>query len=101
MNLLQAMISPQLEQMLSAKGVEKATWEALLQPSRESSQWDLTLPCFPFASILKMPPQAIADELAESFPLGDALLSVSSVNGYLNSKPILSGWQMPSYPTRS
>ena len=33
-----------------------------------------------------MAPQAIADELAESFPLGDALLSVSSVNGYLNFK---------------
>ena len=80
------MISPQLEQMLSDKGVEKATWEPLLQPSRESSQGDLTLPCFPFASILKMAPQAIADELAESFPLGDALLSVSSVNGYLNFK---------------
>ncbi|MDP6865833.1 MAG: arginine--tRNA ligase [Candidatus Poseidoniaceae archaeon] len=86
MKLLQAMISPHLERMLSEKGVEKATWESMLQPSRESSQGDLTLPCFPFASTLKMAPQAIADALAESFPMVDALLSVSSVNGYLNFK---------------
>jgi arginyl-tRNA synthetase len=78
------MISPHLEQLLSEKGVEKATWESMLQPSREASQGDLTLPCFPFASVLKMAPQAIADALAESFPTLDALLSVSSVNGYLN-----------------
>ena len=80
------MISPHLEQLLSAKGVEKTTWESMLQPSREASQGDLTLPCFPFASALRMAPQAIADELAASFPPLDALLSVSSVNGYLNFK---------------
>ena len=80
------MISPHLEQLLSAKGVEKSTWESMLQPSREASQGDLTLPCFPFASVFRMAPQAIADELADSFPPLDALLSVSSVNGYLNFK---------------
>tara|TARA_B100001113_G_scaffold191332_1_gene156827 strand:- start:2859 stop:4610 length:1752 start_codon:yes stop_codon:yes gene_type:complete len=80
------MISPHLEHLLSAKGVKKATWESMLQPSREASQGDLTLPCFPFASVLRMAPQAIADELAASFPPLDALLSVSSVNGYLNFK---------------
>ena len=80
------MISPHLEHLLSAKGVKKGTWESMLQPSREASQGDLTLPCFPFASVLRMAPQAIADELAASFPPLDALLSVSSVNGYLNFK---------------
>ena len=86
MKVLHDMISPHLEQLLSAKGVEKSTWESMLQPSREASQGDLTLPCFPFASVLRMAPQAIADELADSFPPLDALLSVSSVNGYLNFK---------------
>ena len=65
MKLLQDMISPHLEHLLSAKSVEKATWESMLQPSREASQGDLTLPCFPFASVLRMAPQAIADALAE------------------------------------
>ena len=80
------MVSPYLEQFLSAKGIEKAMWEPMLQPSREASQGDLTLPCFPFASKLKMAPQAISDELAESFPTLESVLSVASVNGYLNFK---------------
>ncbi len=80
------MVSPHLEQLLSAKGVEKAIWEPMLQPSREASQGDLTLPCFPFASKLKMAPQAISDDLAESFPALESVLSVASVNGYLNFK---------------
>ncbi|MEC7254626.1 MAG: arginine--tRNA ligase [Candidatus Thermoplasmatota archaeon] len=86
MKLLQSIITPHLESLLSSKGVDKERWESMLQPSRESSQGDLTLPCFPFASILKMAPTAIADELAASFPSIDALLSVTSVNGYLNFK---------------
>lgn len=84
MKLLRAEISPHLEAILSQMGVDKAAWEPLLQPSREASQGDLTLPCFPFASILKKAPQAISDDLAEQFPSIEALLNVSSVNGYLN-----------------
>ena len=84
MKLLRAEISPHLEAILSQMGVDKAAWEPLLQPSREASQGDLTLPCFPFASILKKAPQAISDALAEQFPSIEALLNVSSVNGYLN-----------------
>ena len=86
MKLLEARISPHLDAILSQMGVEKSAWASLLQPSREASQGDLTLPCFPFASILKKAPQAISDDLAEQFPSIDALLSVSSVNGYLNFK---------------
>ena len=84
MKLLQDIIVPHLEQILSNLGVDKAIWAKLLQPSREASQGDLTLPCFPFASVLKKSPQSIADELADSFPALDPLLNVSSVNGYLN-----------------
>lgn len=84
MKLLQERITHHLEDILSEMGVDKAAWEPLLQPSREASQGDLTLPCFPFASILKKAPQAISDEVAERFPPLDALLTVSSVNGYLN-----------------
>ena len=63
MKLLQSIITPHLESLLSNKGVDKKRWESMLQPSRESTQGDLTLPCFPFTSILKMAPTAIADEL--------------------------------------
>ena len=84
MKILQATISPHLESILSEMGVAKDAWESLLQPSREASQGDLTLPCFPFASVLRKSPQAISDEIAGLFPQLDALASVSSVNGYLN-----------------
>ena len=84
MRVLEAVISSHLEGLLSEKGLEKSTWASMLQPSREANQGDLTLPCFPFASMLKMAPQAIADELAASFPDIDALLDVTSMNGYLN-----------------
>ena len=84
MKILQATISPHLESILSEMGVGKDAWESLLQPSREASQGDLTLPCFPFASVLRKAPQAISDEIAGLFPQLEALASVSSVNGYLN-----------------
>ena len=84
MKILQATISPHLESILSEMGVAKDAWESLLQPSREASQGDLTLPCFPFASVLRKAPQAISDQIAGLFPQLDALASVSSVNGYLN-----------------
>ena len=84
MKILQATISPHLESILSEMGVVKDAWESLLQPSREASQGDLTLPCFPFASVMRKAPQAISDEIAGLFPQLDALASVSSVNGYLN-----------------
>ena len=84
MKILQATISPHLESILSEMGVAKDAWKSLLQPSREASQGDLTLPCFPFASVLRKAPQAISDEIAGLFPQLDALASVSSVNGYLN-----------------
>ena len=84
MKILQAKISPHLESILSELGVAKDAWESLLQPSREASQGDLTLPCFPFASVLRKAPQAISDEIAGLFPQLEALANVSSVNGYLN-----------------
>ena len=84
MKILQATISPHLESILSEMGVAKDAWKSLLQPSREASQGDLTLPCFPFASVLRKAPQAISDEIAGLFPQLDELASVSSVNGYLN-----------------
>ena len=84
MKILQATISPHLESILSEMGVGKDAWEPLLQPSREANQGDLTLPCFPFASVLRKAPQAISDEIAGLFPQLEALANVSSVNGYLN-----------------
>lgn len=53
MKLLRQIVEPHLETLLAAKGIEHGMWASALQPSRESDQGDLTLPCFAFASILR------------------------------------------------
>ena len=86
MKLLREIIEPHLETLLGSKGIERGMWVSALQPSRESDQGDLTLPCFAFASILRQAPQQIADEIADEFPEIQCLESISAVNGYLNFK---------------
>ena len=86
MKLLRKIIEPHLEKLLSSKGIEHSTWVSALQPSRESDQGDLTLPCFAFASILRQAPQQIAEVIANEFPEIDCLQSINAVNGYLNFK---------------
>ena len=84
MKLLRQIVEPHLETLLAAKGIEHGMWASALQPSRESDQGDLTLPCFAFASILRQAPQQIADAIANEFPELVCLQSISAVNGYLN-----------------
>ena len=86
MKLLRQIIESHLEALLAAKGIEHGMWASALQPSRESDQGDLTLPCFAFASILRKAPQQIADTIANEFPELVCLQSISAVNGYLNFK---------------
>ncbi|MBT5592978.1 MAG: arginine--tRNA ligase [Euryarchaeota archaeon] len=86
MKLLRKIIEPHLETLLGSKGIEQGMWATALQPSRESDQGDITLPCFAFASILRQAPQQIADVIANEFPNLDCLESISAVNGYLNFK---------------
>ena len=86
MKLLSKIIEPHLETLLASKGIERGMWASALEPSRESDQGDLTLPCFAFASILRQAPQQIADSIANEFPQIESLQSITAVNGYLNFK---------------
>ena len=86
MKLLSKIIEPHLETLLASKGIERGMWASALEPSRESDQGDLTLPCFAFASILRQAPQQIADAIANEFPQIESLQSITAVNGYLNFK---------------
>ena len=86
MKLLREIIEPHLETLLGSKGIERGMWASALEPSRESDQGDLTLPCFAFASILRQAPQQIADTIVNEFPEIKSLESISAVNGYLNFK---------------
>ena len=84
MQLLKQQILPLVEEAIASLGKTNLPVENMLQPSRELDQGDLTLPCFPFAKVFKMPPAAIADALASAIPEHEALGEVLATNGYLN-----------------
>ena len=45
---------------------------------------DLAVPCFTFSKALKCAPQKIADEICSKIDPGNGIVSVSSLNGYVN-----------------
>ncbi|MGY8701864.1 MAG: arginine--tRNA ligase [Candidatus Poseidoniales archaeon] len=92
MELLRKVLEPHLGEVLAAAGLDNLPWQKMLTIARESAQGDLTLPCFPFAKILKQPPAQVAKNLCEAVQLrksqdtdfNEVLLSVEAINGYLN-----------------
>ena len=52
MQMLREIVEPSLGVALSEIGVTSDFWKNALGPSREKSQGDLSLPCFPFAKAL-------------------------------------------------
>ena len=69
---------------LSIDGVlEQEIYDLIALPP-DNSMGDFALPCFKFAKVLRKSPQVIAEELSKSFPIGDVIVKVTAVNGYLN-----------------
>ena len=83
MQMLREIVEPSLGVALSEIGVTSDFWKNALGPSREKSQGDLSLPCFPFAKVLGKNPNEIAQNLADLLS-GD--FEVSAIGGYLNFK---------------
>ena len=83
MNNLRKIIEPSLGSALSEIGVTGDFWKKALGTSREKTQGDLSLPCFPFAKQLGRNPAEIAEQLASSLT-GD--FEVAASGGYLNFK---------------
>jgi len=79
-------VEPVLGNALSKIGIKDDSWKSMLTPSREHSQGDLSLPCFPFAKILGKNPVAIAEEIASSIEKTTEIGEISSAAGYLNFK---------------
>ena len=76
-------IEKDLESALTDLDISGDLWRKLLSQSRERSQGDLTLPCFPLAKQLSRSPIEMADDLVKI--LGSKH-DVSATNGYLNFK---------------
>ena len=66
--------------------IPEKLWTNVLGPSREFAQGDLTMPCFPFAKILKKAPNQVADEIADTLSAKISIADVISTNGYVNFK---------------
>ena len=58
-------IEKDLESALTDLDVNGDIWRKLLSQSRERSQGDLTLPCFPLAKQLSRSPIEMADDLVD------------------------------------
>ena len=69
---MQALIDevlPALEPAMSAVGIQGDFWRQMLGRSKEASQGDLALPCFPFAKQLGCSPDEAAQRIVDALEL--------------------------------
>ena len=81
MYMLRQIVEPDLELALKKIGVKGDFWRKALGPSREKSQGDLSLPCFPFSKQLGISPAEVAQQLCDSI---SGEYNVVATGGYLN-----------------
>ena len=69
---MQALIDevlPSLESAMASVGIQGDFWKNMLSRSKEASQGDLALPCFPFAKQLGCSPDEAAQQIADALEL--------------------------------
>ncbi len=69
---MQALIDevlPSLESAMASVGIQGDYWKNMLSRSKEASQGDLALPCFPFAKQLGCSPDEAAQQIADALQL--------------------------------
>ncbi len=86
MKLLRDEIEQLIGQALVKAGISGDNWRQMLAPSRDTSQGDLSLPCFPLAKQLSRNPVELAQAIADEISSNPAIGEVSAVGGYLNIK---------------
>ena len=86
MKLLRDEVEELIGQALAKSGINGDNWRKMLAPSRDTSQGDLSLPCFPLAKQLSKNPVEFAQEIAEEISSHPAIGQVIAVGGYLNIK---------------
>ena len=86
MDALRLEIEDAITSVMDSLEIPESLWKKVLGPSREVSQGDLTMPCFPFAKILKKAPALVAEEICSALRQKVSIAEINSVNGYLNFK---------------
>ena len=66
MDALRLEIEDAITLVMDSLEIPESLWKKVLGPSREISQGDLTMPCFPFAKILKKAPAVVAEEICSA-----------------------------------
>ena len=69
---------------LNIDGVSESEIYELISLPPDNSMGDFALPCFKFAKVMRKSPIMIAEELSKTFPVGEVIVKVTAVNGYLN-----------------
>ena len=87
---MQAMIDaviPSMEKAMLDVGIQGDFWRNMLSRSKEATQGDLALPCFPFAKQLGCSPNEVAQKIVDSLELdiGEAV----AVGPYVNIRASL------------
>ena len=90
MKLLRDEVEELIGQALAKSGVTGDNWRNMLAPSRDTSQGDLSLPCFPLAKQLSKNPIELAQTIANEISSHPAIGQVMAVGGYLNIKADMS-----------
>ena len=86
MKLLRDEVEELIGQALAKSGITGDNWRNMLAPSRDTSQGDLSLPCFPLAKQLSKNPIELAQTIADEISSHPAIGQVLAVGGYLNIK---------------
>ena len=87
---MQAMIDavmPSMEKAMLEVGIQGDFWRNMVSRSKEATQGDLALPCFPFAKQLGCSPNEVAQKIVDSLELdiGEAV----AVGPYVNIRASL------------
>ena len=69
MQVLIDAVLPALESAMASVGIQGDYWKKMLARSKEASQGDLALPCFPFAKQLGCSPDEVAQKIADALHL--------------------------------
>lgn len=78
-------VMPALSAAIAEVGIQGDYWQSMLGRSKDTSQGDLALPCFPFAKQMGVAPDVIAARIAGAMDTSStAIGEVTATGGYLN-----------------
>ena len=83
-DLINEMI-PLFSKAMNSLGVEDSNWIPLIGRATVEDHGDVALPCHSLASVFRIPPQEIAEQICALVEADlDSIATVSSISGFVN-----------------